>query len=464
MASKTVSFVSLGCPKNLIDSESILGLLNEAGYSLVSEDSPSDLTLLNTCGFIASAREEAFEEIQRLIERKKSGLISQLVVCGCLIPLQGVTLAERFPEVDLWLDPFEEENLLSYLSGTKETPDLSLSVVSIPNIAKERRKFSFFDEKRLLLTVPHTAYLKIADGCDRFCSYCAIPMIRGRFVSKPMENILEEAKVLADSGVRELILIAQETTFWGIDLSKKKKLAQLLISLRELNLFDWIRVLYAYPTGWDQDLIVQFSDISSGYTRLLPYIDLPLQHANDRMLRAMNRSVGKTQTEELLFRLREEIPELVLRTTFITGFPGETEEDFNELLSFVKKWRFERSGVFPFSSEVGTKAALLPDPVSESVKQRRYKKLQALTLRNAENFAQKRVGNIVDVMIDTPLLSDDGEPIDCVWVGRSYAESPDIDPVVYVNCQEENRDQCEPGKILPVEIVAAQKLDLIAVF
>lgn len=444
---KTVSLVSLGCPKNLVDSEAMLALLLDAGYEPVSETKPTDLALVNTCGFIAAARDEAFEEIRYQLRRKESGEIKRLAVCGCLIPALGKSLQARFPDVDLWLGPFDEPRLIESLASCCAT-----------FCHQPAKRLAFFDQNRRLLTMPHTAYLKIADGCDRFCSYCAIPNIRGRFVSKPLNAIEQEAERLADSGVRELVFIAQETTFWGSDLAGTPRLSDLLERLRRRNRFDWIRVLYAYPTGWDEPLIAQFAEKpSAGETLVLPYIDLPLQHASDRILRSMNRKVNLAETEELLARLRESIRSLTLRTTFIVGFPGETNEEFAQLEAFVKKWRFERAGVFAFCAEEGTRAAKLDLQVPEKTKQKRYERLNRLAQKQAETFAQNRIGQAFDVLIDSALFDENGEQVPGVWVGRSGAESPDIDPVIYVT------GDTKPGQIVRCEAVARQGFDLAAV-
>ncbi|MBR5627604.1 MAG: MiaB/RimO family radical SAM methylthiotransferase, partial [Thermoguttaceae bacterium] len=328
------------------------------------------------------------------------------------------------------------------------------------------------DVHRRQLTASHVAYLKIAEGCDRFCSYCAIPSIRGRFVSKPKDDILTEAEKLADSGVRELVLIAQETTFWGTDLYGQPRLAELLARLRERGWFDWIRLLYTYPLFFSDELISLFgfpeenrSDTSpasmSGErkeTVLLPYIDLPLQHCNDELLRKMNRKIGKSETEELLARLREKIPELSLRTSMIVGFPGETEAMFNELVEFMEKWKFERAGIFAFSPETGTPAATLPDQVPDRIKQSRQKKLYAKQERIARIHDRRQLGRVIPVMIDEQGTDENGSPLSDLFLGRAWFESPDVDPIVYVT----GRD-IPIGEIVLCEVVDIHELDLIAV-
>ena len=448
----TVSIISLGCPKNLVDSESMIGRLTAAGYEFQPDPSGAETVILNTCGFIASARQEAFDVLTELLIMKAAGQIGRVVVTGCLIPAVGASLREKFPDVDCWLGPFDEPRLLDKLGTLLPEPAVSNF------FHQPEKKLVFHDADRLLLTLPHAAYLKIADGCDRFCSYCAIPNIRGRFVSKPLDTILDEARRLADSGVRELILIAQETTFWGGESGQKPRLAELLAKLKSRGGFEWIRVLYAYPLFWSGELIDQFGfdKATSGESPILPYIDLPLQHASDSILRAMNRRVGRSETEELLARLREKIRDLVLRTTFIVGFPGETEDDFSELLAFVKEWRFERAGVFRFSPEANTKAAALDGQVSAEISRRRFKRLTAETKKAAEAFAAAHIGKRTRVLIDEPILDEQGNPSPDFWLGRTYADSPDIDPRVFVT-----GERLAPGIFAEVEIVAAEGNDLI---
>lgn len=480
-SAKICSLLSLGCPKNLVDSESILGGLVRDGWGFDPNPSGADLVILNTCGFIESAREEAYRTMAELIELKRKKKIGRLVVCGCLVRADGEKLTERFPDVDAWFGPFDETRLSdSFPLISKRTNVKSHAADAIPQAGKPGTtpltfapkpapvpfyssvtdRYPFHDENRLLLTVPHSAYLKIADGCDRFCSYCAIPSIRGRFTSKPLAAILDEAKRLADSGVRELILIAQETTFWGNDLYGKPALAELLANLKGMNEFAWIRLLYAYPLFWDDALLdlIGFDRADDGGTVILPYVDLPLQHCNDAILKRMNRRVGKGQTEELLARLREKVTDLTLRTTFITGFPGETDEAFEELIEFAQRWRFERAGVFDFSPESGTPAAKMDGQLPAEVKTARYGRLYETVEEIVCETARARKGETVDVLIDSPVFDDDGRPLENFYIGRTYADSPDIDPVVYVT-----GENLTLGGFYPAEVVDAQGFDLIAV-
>ena len=460
---KSVSIVSLGCPKNLVDSESILGRFIEDGWRFTSEPIGADLVILNTCGFIQSARDEAVAAIEELLALKRQKKIKALAVCGCLIPALGSELPRRFPEVDAWFGPADETHLsetfplrqISPVGGRGKAP---FAKKPVPFRAAAERRYAFHDENRLLLTLPHTAYLKIAEGCDRFCSYCAIPSIRGRFTSKPLEAVLSEAEILARSGVKELVLIAQETTFWGNDLYGQPRLAKLLAELRGMNAFPWIRVLYTYPLFFGDELLELFgAENDSAPSVVLPYVDLPLQHCSDAILKRMNRRVGKSETEDLLARLREKIPGLTLRTTFITGFPGETDAAFEELLEFAEKWRFERAGVFAYSPEPGTPAAKFEDQIPETVKEERRARLYEVLSRVSAENARAKVGGQYRVLVDTPVINDDGTEAEDFYVGRTAADAPDIDPVVYLT-----GSGLTPGEFCRAEIVDTQEQDLIA--
>lgn len=465
---KTCSIISLGCPKNQVDSEAMIGRLIAAGYRFQTDPVNVDLLVVNTCGFLQSAQEEAFDEIRKAIALKNKGQIQHLIVAGCLIKARGAELTELFPAVDLWLSPFDENRIVpSIIDLSEETkkPEPNHSPVFL---SSEGRKFSHEDEKRRILTYPHVAFLKIADGCDRFCSYCSIPSIRGRYISKSKEAILEESKRLADSGVRELVLIAQETTFWGNDLYGQPRLAELLSAIRDRNEFDWIRVLYSYPLFFDDDLIALFNgggkkERARAKSIILPYIDLPLQHCNNDLLKKMNRRVGKEETEDLLARLQEGIEDLVLRTTFIVGFPGETEDQFTELIEFVKKWKFERAGSFIFSPEPGTRAANMEDQIPDRIKRKRHKKFVSVLEILTEEYARSRIGSISDVMIDECSLkgekgSSDSDSKPDMYTGRTFGESPDIDPLVYITGYD-----LPIGEIIRCEFVDSWKGSLIAV-
>ncbi|MDR0520584.1 MAG: 30S ribosomal protein S12 methylthiotransferase RimO [Planctomycetaceae bacterium] len=421
----TFSLVSLGCPKNLVDSEQIVFALKQTGLNFQTDVDNSELAVLNTCGFLRSARDEAKEYIRALIGLKKEGRIKKISVRGCMVKFEGIeNLAAEFPDVDDW-------------GGVPVNGEQEI----------QNEKWN-----RTLLTVPHTVYLRIADGCSRRCSFCAIPDIRGPFRSVPMETVLREAEHLAANGVKELAVIAQETTFWGTDLCGKPQLTKLLQKLEEIDGIRWIRLMYSYPQHFEDELIGLFA--SGG--KLLPYIDMPLQHAADEMLQRMNRRVTKAETETLLDKLRSAIPNLVLRTSLIAGFPGETEAMFQELLRFVERWKFERAGVFRFSPEKGTPAAVMDQQVPLPVVNRRYEHLYKTCEKYSTAWANRQKGKILPVQIDGNYVDDSGRKETHVFIGRTFADAPDIDPVVYVT-----GEKLEQGSLIDVEILETEGCDLV---
>ncbi|MDO5308588.1 MAG: 30S ribosomal protein S12 methylthiotransferase RimO [Planctomycetia bacterium] len=482
-AVRTCSITSLGCPKNLVDSESMIGRLLSHGFELVEEAPSVDLLLVNTCGFLREATQEAKEVIAEACALKEAGAVGKLLVAGCAVVSDGKALRDEFPLVDVWVSPYDEVNIAkivaalfadsdsdaqpSAATSASPLPNL-LPMVERPNVEATRAEAKFYYDQaksipldsapRAALTEPHVAYVKIADGCDRFCSYCTIPKIRGRYASKPMEAILEELRKLADTGVREVNLIAQETTFWGMDLYGQPQLAKLLREIQALGLFDWVRTLYTYPLYWTKELTELFALQPQGTTSILPYIDVPLQHCNSEILKQMNRRVDKAQTIDLIEQLRAEIPNVVLRSSWIVGFPGETDKQYQELADFIEKYRFERSGVFEFSPEPGAPAEKMPNQVDPKVKHTRYERLYAKQERVSRQYARGLIGQIRDVILDARQISETGVVMKNVCVGRTYADAPDVDPVVYVTGRN-----LEPGSIIPCEIVDAHGLDLIAV-
>ena len=438
----TYAFVSLGCPKNLVDSERMLGLLQLDGYQLVQEPLGADLAVVNTCGFIESAREESFAAIHEMVELKKQGHLRGIIVSGCLAERQRETLLETCPEIDQVVGVFGREEITQVADRL------------IGGLSEQRSVFHpapvkpLNDRGRLRITPSHFAYLKISEGCDRLCTFCAIPKMRGKHYSKPIDTILQEARELAEDGVRELILVAQDLTYYGRDLEDKPQLATLLEQLGQVEGLDWIRLMYLYPMYFDDRLIDTIAD----QPKILPYLDMPLQHINDTMLKRMQRRVNRQQTEQLLDKLRSRIPNLVMRTTFITGFPGETDAQFEELHAFVKDQRFERMGAFTYSLEPDTPAAKLPDHLPESVKEERRDRLMEVQQENAFAWNSAMVGQSVDVMIDIPLPEEEN-----VWIGRTFADAPDVDGLVYVT-----GEGIRTGDLVPCEIVAYQDYDLVA--
>jgi len=437
------AFISLGCAKNLVDSERMLGLLQLEGYELVQDPEVADFVVINTCGFIDQARTESFAAIDEMLELKRQGRLGGVIVAGCLAERQQQTLLDERPEIDSLVGVFGREEV------TRVADRL------LGNLTEQRTVFrpapvrALSDRDRLRITPRHFAYLKISEGCDRLCTFCAIPKMRGKHASKPIEEILAEARQLVADGVRELIVVAQDTTYYGLDLYGQTRLSELLRQLDQVEGLDWIRLMYFYPMYVTDELI----DVIAGAKKILPYIDMPLQHINDEMLRRMARRVTRAQTESLLERLRERIPGLTLRTTFITGFPGETEEAFEELVTFVERQRFAHMGVFIYSYEPDTPAARLPDQVAEDVKASRRERLMAAQqpLVFARNQAQ--VGQRREVIIDQPVEGERN-----VWIGRTQGDAPDVDGIVYVTG---GRHRIQTGALVPCEIVTTRDYDLI---
>ncbi len=443
----TYAFVSLGCAKNLVDSERMLGLLRVDGYQLVSEPRGADFVVVNTCGFIDSAREESYGVIREMLDLKRRGDVRGVIVSGCLAEREKERLLETCPEIDQLVGVFAREEI------TKVADRL------IGRLDEQRQVFrpaairALSDRDRLRITPKHYAYLKISEGCDRLCTFCAIPKMRGKHVTKPMEEVVAEAQELAANGVRELVVVAQDTTYYGMDLYGRPMLAELLRRLETVVGLEWIRLLYFYPMYVTDELI----EVIAGSRRIVPYLDMPLQHINDTVLRRMQRRVPRGPTEELIVRLREKIPGLVMRTTFIVGFPGETEEQFQELDDFVRAQKFERMGVFVYSYEADTPSARLDGHLPDEIKQERRARLMASQQAVAFAYNEGQIGRRHKVLIDRVLIDRavPGEPR--AWIGRTYADAPDIDGVVYVTGRK-----LRPGQIVPCEIVASKGYDLIA--
>ena len=437
------SFVTLGCPKNLVDSERMLGLLAQDGYALVPDAQAADLVVINTCGFIDAARQESLGVIHEMLDRKRAGQLKGVVVAGCLAERQRELLLEAVPDVDAIVGVFGREEIARVADRIMGDLHEQRTVFKPAPVQAQD------DRARLRVTPKHLAYLKVSEGCDRLCTFCAIPYMRGKHVTKPIERVVEEARELAADGVRELNLVAQDMTYYGIDLYGRPRLAELLRELNQVEGIDWIRVLYNYPNHFTDDLY----EVLAAGGKILPYLDMPLQHINDRMLKVMNRRHTRGQTEAIIARLRREIPGLVLRTTFIVGFPGETEAEFDELLTYVRESRFERLGVFPYSLEPDTPAARLPNHLDEATKLDRRDRVMAAQQRIAFEFNQALVGRSLDVLIDGPAPDSPGD----LWVGRTYADAPDVDALVYV--QGAN---LEAGDLVECSILAADGYDLVA--
>ena len=412
MSEKTkVALVSLGCAKNQVDAELMLNKLNKAGYKFVEEPGLSDITILHTCGFITAAKEEAIEWLNELITLKNEGTIKKICVTGCLSERYRDEFAKEYPEVDGIIGIAEYENIAEHIAKIEKGERVV--------VFGDKEKHTMEGE-RILSTAPYYAYLRVADGCDNCCTYCAIPQIRGHFRSRTMENVLRDAKELCESGVKEVILIAQDTTRYGLDLYGKLMLPELLNKLCELD-FKWIRLLYCYPERITNELI----NVIKTQPKIVKYIDIPIQHCDGEILRRMNRKGDENSLRELIAKLRREIPEITLRTTFITGFPGETEEQFNRLGEFAEEMKFDRMGCFAYSEEENTPASGFPDQVDEEVREHRKEILEEQQDTRVEAACNAMIGETAEVVVEGY------DRFIGYYFGRSAAFAPEIDGMVY---------------------------------
>ena len=434
-----IGMVSLGCPKNLVDSEVMLGLIREKQLEITNDPAEADLIIVNTCGFIESAKEESINTVLQMAEYKKNGSCKYLVMTGCLGQRYADELFESMPEVDA-------------IVGTDSFTDIGW-VIDQVMAGKRLKHLQKLESKnvamppRMLTTPGYMAYLKIAEGCDNCCSYCIIPQLRGPYTSRPYDEVLAEAKALAESGIKELIVVAQDTTRYGEDTTGKLLLPQLLRDLNALEGIRWIRVMYLYPNNFTDELIEAFATLD----KVCKYIDIPLQHASDRLLDSMNRFDTREQVETLLNKLRTRIPGITIRTTFIVGFPGETEEDFEELKDFVEKQRFENAGVFQYSQEEGTVAGAMENQIAPEVKENRYHELMALQAGISEEIHQEREDVELDVLVE-------GFDEDNLAYGRSTHEAPDIDGTIFI----ENAEGLKVGDMVRVRILQGFTYEMVA--
>lgn len=433
-----IGVVSLGCPKNLVDSETMLGLIHEENYEITNDPSEAEIIIVNTCGFIESAKEESINTILQMAEYKKSGSCKYIIVTGCLSQRYAEELFNELPEADAIAGVEVYDEIGSIIKRVMNGERFIMLERSKPDVIYTSKE-TFLP--RILTTPSYTAYLKIAEGCDNCCSYCAIPKIRGPYRSKPMEQVLKEAKALADNGVKELIVVAQDTTRYGEDLpGGKLLLADLLKELNKIESLKWIRVMYCYPNNFTDELIETFASLD----KVCKYVDLPLQHASNRLLASMNRYDTREEVETLLVKLRKRIPGIVIRTTFIVGFPGETDADFEELKEFVEQQRFENAGVFAYSQEDGTVAGAMPNQIPDEIKQERYHELMALQAQISEGIHKDTEGQTLEVLVEG--IEEDGSGL---HYGRSYREAPDIDGLVFI----ENPGDIKPGCFVKVNIL-----------
>ena len=433
-----IGMVSLGCPKNLVDSEVMLGLIREKQLEITNDPAEADLIIVNTCGFIESAKEESINTVLQMAEYKQNGSCKYLVMTGCLGQRYADELFESMPEVDA-------------IVGTDSFTDIGW-VIDQVMAGKRLKHLQKLESKnvamppRMLTTPRYMAYLKIAEGCDNCCSYCIIPQLRGPYTSRPYAEVMAEAKALADSGIKELIVVAQDTTRYGEDTTGKLLLPQLLHDLNALEGIEWIRVMYLYPNNFTDELIEAFATLD----KVCKYIDIPLQHASDRLLDSMNRFDTREQVETLLNKLRTRIPGITIRTTFIVGFPGETEEDFEELKDFVEKQRFENAGVFQYSQEEGTVAGAMENQIAAEVKENRYHELMALQAGISEEIHQEREDAELDVLVE-------GFDEDNLAYGRSTHEAPDIDGTIFI----ENAEGLAVGDMVRVRILQGFTYEMV---
>lgn len=439
MKNKKILFISLGCDKNLVDSEVMLGILADRGFEMTDTEVDADIIIINTCCFINDAKEESINTILEMAEYKKTGPCKALIVTGCLAQSYKQEIVDEIPEVDAVIGTSKYDEIFDAvdqaLKGSHflDVDDLD-RLPSVPG-------------KRILTTGGHYAHLKIAEGCDKHCTYCIIPKIRGNYRSVPMEQLLAEAASLAEQGVKELILVAQETTLYGVDLYGKKSLHILLKELAKIKSIRWIRILYCYP----EEIYPELIETIKNEKKVCHYLDMPIQHASDAILKRMGRRTTKAQLKETVSLLRKEIPDIVLRTTLIAGFPGETQEQHEELMEFVDEMEFERLGVFAYSPEENTPAASMPDQIPEEIKEERRDAILELQQEIAFDKAADMVGRTLYAMIEGKVAD---EP---AYVARTYADSPDIDGYVFVNTGE----MLMSGDFVKVKITGSAEYDLI---
>lgn len=434
-----ILFTSLGCDKNLVDSEMMLGQLAESGYLFTDDETQADIVIINTCCFIKDAKEESIETILEMAQLRKKGDIKALIVTGCLAQRYKEEIQKEIPEVDEILGISDIDHIVQAIEETLSNE--RINHISDCNAAP------VYGKKRVVTTGGHYAYLKIAEGCDKHCTYCIIPKVRGNFRSIPMESLLQEAKTLVEEGVRELILVAQETTLYGMDLYGKKMLPTLLDRLCELEDLKWIRILYCYPEEITDELI----DTIRKQPKICHYLDIPIQHASDQILKRMGRRTSENDLRNIIGTLRKEIPDICLRTTLITGFPGESQEDHEILYRFVNEMEFDRLGVFTYSPEENTPAAKMPEQIDEKVKEERREELMELQQAIAFENAEKMVGTVLEAVVEGYLPEDD------VYVARSYMDAPGVDGYLFVYTDR----QLMSGDYIQVEVFDSREYDLI---
>lgn len=450
-----IGFISLGCSKNLIDTEITIGVFKQNNYKIVNNEEEADIIVINTCGFIDSAKEEAINTILEMAEYKEKRC-KYLIVMGCLVQRYYDEIIKLLPEVDLFIKIDEYDHLWEKIEDLVKRDIVQKAKKKTSKKISEIPKMPMFmqDEflNRTITTGKNFAYLKIGEGCSNKCTYCAIPYIRGPFVSRPKEEIIEEAKKLAKQGIKELIIIAQDTTKYGIDIYGESKLAELLQEISDIKEIKWIRFLYSYPEGITDELI----EVVKNNPKIAKYFDIPIQHISNTILKKMNRKTSKEQIEKLIQKIRKQIPDITLRTSLIVGFPGETKKDFEELLEFVKQAKFDKLGVFEYSKEDGTPAAKLPEQIHGNTKKARYRKIMMEQQIISNNVLKNKIGKTYKVLIED--MSFDKK----YFIGRTMQDAPDIDGLVYLKNDEELSQEDLLNSFQKCEIIDVKDYDLIA--
>lgn len=433
-----ILFVSLGCDKNLVDSEVMLGLLRDRHHDITNDEAEAEVIVVNTCSFIHDAREESIQTILEMAELKKSGQCRLLIVTGCLAEKYKAEILKELPEVDAVIGTTAYDSICDVIDRSLEGERVQAfeSTDRLP-VVKTRR---------VLTTGGYSSYLKIGEGCDKHCTYCIIPKLRGNYRSVPLENVLEDARQLAENGVTEINIVAQETTTWGKDIYGEKRLPMLLKALCKVEGIRWIRLLYCYPEEITDELIWVIKE----EPKICHYLDMPIQHSSDSILKRMGRRTSRQELEDIIGKLRREIPDIALRTTLITGFPGETEEDHENLKSFVETMRFDRLGVFTYSPEEGTPAERMPDQVPEEVKEERRDELMLLQQQVSAEKTEQMVGKTLDVLVEGRI------PEEGIYVGRTYRDAPEVDGYIFINAEEE----IISGDFVTVKVTGADEYDL----
>ena len=433
-----IALESLGCSKNLVDAEIMMGILNKKGYKLTGDFEEADVILVNTCGFIESAKQESIDTIIEFANLKETGNLKLLIVTGCLAQRYSDELKQEIPEIDAIVGTGSYQNIDEILEGLQKEKQI-VSLKDIEVVYNENLP-------RYVSTPEYMAYLKISEGCDKHCTYCIIPKLRGKQKSRKIEDIVAEAKTLSENGVKELVVIAQDSTMYGSDIYGEAKLPQLLEELAKIEELKWIRIMYSYPESITEELV----QVIKKYDNICNYFDMPIQHASNRILKLMNRHTTKEDILAKIEMIRNNIPDATLRTTIITGFPGETEEDFEELIEFAKKVKFDRLGAFAYSREEGTAADKLPNHIDQDVKEQRRDTIMMVQQGISEEINQNKVGNVYEVLIEEQIENN-------VYVGRTIFDAEEIDSIVYVK----SHTQLEPGDFVNVKINTALEYDLM---